>query len=58
MYNDNKSMYFQLICNQRVGTYKTLQGMNPMVLIFPLANSFKIIALYLVKIARGEPNRP
>ena len=35
MYNDDKSMNVQLICNQSVVTYNTLLGMNPMVIIAP-----------------------
>ena len=35
MYNDDKSMNVQLICNQLVVTYNKLLGMNPMVIIAP-----------------------
>ena len=46
-------MYIQFICNQRVVTYNKLQGIKPMVLSAPWANSLDIIALHPVKKCRG-----
>ena len=39
MYDDDKSMDVQLICNQRVVTYNKLRGINQMGLIVPWDNS-------------------
>ena len=37
MSDDDKSIYVQLICNQRVVKYNNFRGMNPMVLSAPWA---------------------
>ena len=52
MYDDDKSIDVQLICNQRVVTYNKLWGMNPIVLIEPCDDSLDIIYLNPVKNAR------
>ena len=45
MYDDDKSMDVQLICNQRVVTQNEFLGVNPMGLSSPWDNSLEIIAL-------------
>ena len=52
MYDDDKSIDVQLICNQRVVTYNKLIGMNPMVLSAPCDDSLDIIDLNPVKNVR------
>ena len=56
MSDDDKSIYDQLICNQRVVTYKKIRGMNSMNLSSPWADSLDIIAFCPVKNARDEIN--
>ena len=58
MSDDDKSMDVQLICNQRVVNYSTLQFMNPIFFSVPWDDSIDIIALYPVKNSRDEPYRP
>ena len=43
MSDDDKSMDFQLICNQRVFTYNKLQGINQMGIIVPWANLLRVL---------------
>ena len=56
MFDSDKSMYVQLICNQLSVTYNIFQGMNPMGRIAPWADFLDIIALNPVKNARGDTN--
>ena len=53
MSDDDKSMDFQLICNQRVVTSNKLRGMNPMGLSAPWDDSIDIIAFNPVKKIQG-----
>ena len=50
MYDEDKSMEVHLICNQSVGTKKTLRGINPVVLSAPWADSIGIIDFQTLKI--------
>ena len=49
MYDEYKSMDFKLICNQRLGTYSKLWGINPMGLSSPCDEYIEIVSLHPVK---------
>ena len=50
MYDEDKSMEVHWIYNQSVGTKKTLQGINPVVLSATWDDSIGIIAFKTLKI--------
>ena len=53
MSDDNKPLDVQLLYNQRVVIHNKLQGMHPIDLSAPWANSLQIIALSSLKYFKG-----